>query len=99
MEKLAIDDLTFEEICPGRAVSITFHGPHPLCVIAVHLVRDHLHSWKQVAQMTLTACATNPHPMFLLGDMNVVYGENDVISTSGSSLPTPYSMDGQWWKR
>eukprot|EP00971_Amphidinium_carterae_P125741 2490848-Amphidinium_carterae.2 len=53
-------------------------------------------SWRQVAQMTHTSFSASPHPMFLLGDMNVVYGKNAVISTSGSSRPTPYSTDGQW---
>eukprot|EP00971_Amphidinium_carterae_P339135 6476764-Amphidinium_carterae.1 len=70
-----------------------------LDVVVVHLVRDHLHTWRQLAELAIHACSGCLHPLLLLGDMNVVYSEQDVVSDCGDPRPAHASIDGQWWSR
>eukprot|EP00971_Amphidinium_carterae_P191065 3791771-Amphidinium_carterae.1 len=96
---MACPECTYSDIIPGRVCQLDVHGLHPLRLVVVHLVRDHLHTWRQLAVATVAACSQCEHPLLLLGDMNVVYAEHDVISECGTVRPTPYSVDGQWWRK
>eukprot|EP00971_Amphidinium_carterae_P352952 6492779-Amphidinium_carterae.8 len=69
----------------------------------VHRVRDQHHIWRQLGEETLDArCCL--HPLFLIGDLNVVDAENDVVSDSDCGDPHPtvgqhlFSADGRWWQ-
>eukprot|EP00971_Amphidinium_carterae_P021318 420875-Amphidinium_carterae.2 len=86
----------FEELCLRRVIRLHPAGPHPLWLV-VHLVRDQHHTM-QLAEVALDACDCLP-PLFLIGGMNVVYVENNVVSDNdcGDPRPTPFSSDGRWW--
>eukprot|EP00971_Amphidinium_carterae_P192085 3811041-Amphidinium_carterae.6 len=99
LAKLEPIDIIIEEVCSGRAASITSLGPHPLCLVVIHLLRNHLHIWRQLAEVTHTWCSLCLYPMLLLGGMNVVYAEHDAVDGCGSPKPTPYTVDGNWWQR
>eukprot|EP00971_Amphidinium_carterae_P259116 5142105-Amphidinium_carterae.2 len=99
LQQLHPHECSFVEVCPGRVIHFSIHGPHPLHLLVVHLVRDHCHSWRQLAELTFEACSHIVQPLLVVGDMNVVYAEHDVIDECGSPRHTPYTADGICWQR
>eukprot|EP00971_Amphidinium_carterae_P218536 4337804-Amphidinium_carterae.1 len=99
LKQMHSHECSFVEVCPGRVIHFTIHGPHPLHLLVVHLVHDHCYTWWQLAELALAACSHILQPLLVVGDMNVVYAEHDVVDERGSSRHTRFTADGNWWQR
>eukprot|EP00971_Amphidinium_carterae_P347866 6490102-Amphidinium_carterae.1 len=66
LAKLSCDTCSFTEVCPGRIAQLDIAGACPMRLVVVHLVRDHLHTWRELVELALGACDACTHPLILL---------------------------------